>query len=1512
MSCPSRCRAVALALLGSVVLAAPAQAATQTVNDPADAYVNGFDISTDVRAVTLDSTRTPGKVMFDFELEFAASAALQMAILLDTNADGKADHAVDVSAAASKHPDLDGTNGGVRYLLRPVTTSTTACQSYDDGTPPIENPFVDYVAAPASLRTADLRTTFTIPVDLAAIGNPATFRWAVAAASSFGPVFYDFVPDAANGLPGRDPHNGSSGEQDDWFCSPAGDGLSAGYHVDMTKGATFPDGGGGGPVDQAPTVEIAQSPALARPGQPVTLTANATDSDGTIASYSWDLDANAVFGDATGAEVQRTFATPGSYLVRVRVTDNGGNIATAERTIEVAARPLTLTLATSIASPLVRQQVTLSATVASDSPVDPASIEWGIDIDNNGDDAEPYTGNTGPTWTLGFGAPRLWTIKARVRNAAGEVATARIQIVVPNQPPVFRFFRIRAKKVPDEPFNTDPLVKGNPIVLEASFTDDNLTRPRVEWDLNGDGDYNEAVGERIEYTFPTAGEKKIAVRIVDEGGLVLLANTSIEIRETAESGCTGKAGDEGIRAIGCFKSDPVTPTTKTSKEPVSINGLTFVPQDGATINVAIGGLVFVTGFGTVKVFAGSIELFEGRVKIDANCDRTKTACPIGTFKVPALSKMKGFPLQGDVEVFLTPEGTLTKVNVDVLGSIGLGITAKADVLTTDTGGLVLNSLDLRSPMIPLGKLSIGQFRVQYDGKTRRWEGSGNITLPTPQFTRLIGDFAFSELTGFERAHGEVDGLNLPLDEGTVYLQRVAFTIEAKGFEAGGSPRIRLGGGIGISAGPRVAGVDIATVDGDFLVTFGDPFGFDIEGRISVAGFDVMGGEVGVRTNGDATFKGFIGFGLPFPSAYKGKRQDATKLKVSRFTSNGADVFNPLLQIVSIKGEASGWAEPDAFSLEAGVSLKVIGITIASAEGLFSSKAIAGCGQILHLRGGFGYTYAHYDPKLPGPKDEPNVPEKLDVLGKSCDLGDYEPLRTFKPLDSNGAGRLPPEARSARASTRQANATATPDATAIDVAAGQKALVLRLDGAGGDPVVTLIAPDGTSYAMPATDPVVQTDAFFAARHPLENATYLGVSAPAAGRWTIQPQPGSAAITAVSGARVLPQPSVKATVRGTRRTRTIDYEVKPIPGQAVTFVEEGSDTHRTVGTAKGRRGSLTFVPQDGTGRARTLVAIVTQGGLDRVHLKVARFTAPALRRAARPTGLRARRGTGGSVAVSWKRVAGIARYELVARIDDGRTLGFSTRAAHVKVPGVGRQHAVRFDVRAFDPPARDSHRSTVRLAAALGATILRDPSGRTTSSPVRDSLLLRCSGAAAAGQDVYRDGSRVRVVGAATRRSAGKSVAIRLLATGKIAGRARVLGDGSFTTSVALPAPGLRRSERARYRAEIAGSKSSPAVKLARRVMFRSMRRTATTTTIKGHVVRPLARPAHGVVLLRQTRCGAAQVVGRATPDRNGDVLFTVKTPKGVSGVAYRLRSSVRRPGGGKEFTAYSVARDMTLP
>jgi hypothetical protein len=118
-------------------------------------------------------------------------------------------------------------------------------------------------------------------------------------------------------------------------------------------------------------------------------------------------------------------------------------------------------------------------------------------------------------------------------------------------------------------------------------------------------------------------------------------------------------------------------------------------------------------------------------------------------------------------------------------------------------------------------------------------------------------------------------------------------------------------------------------------------------------------------------------------------------------------------------------------------------------------------------------------------------------------------------------------------------------------------------------------------------------------------------------------GLSSIQGVDPAAVLAPPRVSARVSGKGRKRVLRWRVRPIPGQRVTFAEEGADSANVIARTVKSRGKVRFTPSAGTGRARKITAIVEQGGAPRDTLTVARYTAPAWRRPAKPRRLRGRR-------------------------------------------------------------------------------------------------------------------------------------------------------------------------------------------------------------------------------------------------------------------------------------------------
>lgn len=167
---------------------------------------------------------------------------------------------------------------------------------------------------------------------------------------------------------------------------------------------------------------------------PFTLDLNSTgstDLDGTIVSYAWDTD-NDGTTDATGATTSKVFTVPGTYVVKLTVTDNNGATSTSTKTVSVTSVPPT---AMFNATPLTGDKPLSVAFDASGSSVGApgatmTNYEW--DFNNDG----TYDA-TGITTNYIYTTAGSFTAKLRVTDSNGSQATSTQVITsIPNVAPV--------------------------------------------------------------------------------------------------------------------------------------------------------------------------------------------------------------------------------------------------------------------------------------------------------------------------------------------------------------------------------------------------------------------------------------------------------------------------------------------------------------------------------------------------------------------------------------------------------------------------------------------------------------------------------------------------------------------------------------------------------------------------------------------------------------------------------------------------------------------------------------------------------------------------------------------------------------------------------------------------------------------------------------------------------------------------------------------------------------------
>jgi hypothetical protein len=170
-------------------------------------------------------------------------------------------------------------------------------------------------------------------------------------------------------------------------------------------------------VNGPPVASLTITPNPVGTNTPVTLNASAsTDPNTDHIKYSWDLNGDKRYGDATGAIQTRTFASAGTFRIGVRVTDPAGSFNDAVAFVSVQQnRAPVVSLSASPATPAVGAPVTFTAT-ASDPDGTVAAIDWDIDGDGQFDDG------TGAVVTRSFGISGSRVVSVRATDNAG-VAT---------------------------------------------------------------------------------------------------------------------------------------------------------------------------------------------------------------------------------------------------------------------------------------------------------------------------------------------------------------------------------------------------------------------------------------------------------------------------------------------------------------------------------------------------------------------------------------------------------------------------------------------------------------------------------------------------------------------------------------------------------------------------------------------------------------------------------------------------------------------------------------------------------------------------------------------------------------------------------------------------------------------------------------------------------------------------------------------------------------------------------
>jgi hypothetical protein len=340
--------------------------------------------------------------------------------------------------------------------------------------------------------------------------------------------------------------------------------------------------------NQPPASVVPGGPYTINEGDSLTLTTSAVDPDHDPLTFSWDINGDGMFGDATGANPTLTWAQlvalgiadgPATFNVQVEVTDPyHPPVISAKTTLSVVNTNPTAMLSNGGSVPEGSPGLVTFTNQFDPSPVDTkAGFHYAYDFNNDGTwdlGDGTYAGSAGgasvpvPAAFLPDG-PGTYTVKARIIDKDGGFTDYTTTITVTNVPPTATL--TNGGTVPEgspgsvsftNQFDPSPVDTAVGFHYSYDFNNDGL------WDL-GDGTYAGSAGVPANATvlgkyFPDGpGTATIKGRIIDKDGGFTDYTTTITITNvpptaTLTNGGAVVEGSSGtVSFSGQFDPSPV-------------------------------------------------------------------------------------------------------------------------------------------------------------------------------------------------------------------------------------------------------------------------------------------------------------------------------------------------------------------------------------------------------------------------------------------------------------------------------------------------------------------------------------------------------------------------------------------------------------------------------------------------------------------------------------------------------------------------------------------------------------------------------------------------------------------------------------------------------------------------------------------------------------------------------------------------------------------------------------------
>jgi hypothetical protein len=611
-------------------------------------------------------------------------------------------------------------------------------------------------------------------------------------------------------------------------------------------------------------------------------------------------------------------------------------------------------------------------------------------------------------------------------------------------------------------------------------------------------------------------------------------------------------------------------------------------------------------------------------------EKKASCCPPKNQLAACATLPGGFPLTGQIQVFLSKKGQAlfdAQVNLD-LKSVNFEATGALEIHANLETGIELNSLKFEideaalAPIFKVKKASFVYYFPEYEEESKRdtWQAKGTITFGE-EIAELEAELAFKK--------GEFQSASMKFKAEPGVPVYPGVNLNEIGASVGVNP-LAFGGVLGA----KIAALLELELAFKFREATSTELGFfGGQGKLLYKSDEIATLAADVYSDGYVDAQ--VTFNLHFP-------------------------FDSKEPVIEVSGGAGFWDEPSSglWQAKGNVYFK-LWIISAEVAGLINNQYAAGC---LHVGaegvfgGGVQGRYRFSDGNIDG------------GLFGNANCSDQLKQYSQKALVKHSGGFVKEESALFLPKAGSLSRGMGPLATGAVVSAedtftlpsGGLGEELRITSSSGTPVVTLVGPGGQTYATPATTGQLAMvgGQFMSAVGPAPHQVLVLLRKPKTGTWHIQPASGSPQIAKLEVSEDVAPAAVKVHVaRKHGRKRSLAYKISHyLPGTKVRFVERGHDSTHVLGLAGKAKGTLTFIPQEGLSRSRTVYAYLlnAEGAVVR-ELTVGHYTAPAAFKPGKPRKVKIAR-HGATATVTWSAVPGVRTYRIKVRGSDGRLQSF----------------------------------------------------------------------------------------------------------------------------------------------------------------------------------------------------------------------------------------------------------------